>query len=142
MIEAAKTEGFTAETWSTVSAFAGRVATQADVEAGKAVFALAETYDATAFEEPLPQPVIWTDDDADEEFAALIVQAEQHQTQDGEELQVLGLLLPSGRTVVAFTEDVEEVTADNPDWLSLLEADLAAPEIEDGEIDEDEEDGE
>ncbi len=136
MIETAKTEGFTAQTWAQAQTFAGRVATQADVEAGKAVFALAETHDAMAFEEPLPQPVIWTDDDADEEFAALIVQAEQHQTQDGEELQVLGLLLPSGRTVVAFTEDVEEVSADNTDWLALLEADLAAEEAdeeEDGE---------
>jgi hypothetical protein len=136
MSEAAKSEGFTAETWAKVQTFSGRVATQADVEAGKAVFALAETFDAVAFEEPLPQPVIWTDEEADEEFAALIVQAEQHHTQDGEELQVLGLLLPSGRTVVAFTEDVEEVTADNTDWLALLEADLA---VEEGD---DEEDGE
>ncbi|MGC1305456.1 MAG: hypothetical protein WA840_24050 [Caulobacteraceae bacterium] len=124
--------GFTAETWNTVTTFTGRVATQADVEAGRAVFALAETYDAQAFDEPLPQPVIWTDEEADEEFAALIIQAEQHETEEGEQLQVLGLLLPQGRTVVAFTEDVEEVDAANTDWLALLEADLAVDE-EDGE---------
>jgi hypothetical protein len=124
--------GFTAETWNTVPVFAGRVATQADVEAGRAVFALGETYDAQAFDDPLPQPVIWTDEEADEEFAALIVQAEQHETEEGEQLQVLGLLLPQGRTVVAFTEDVAEVDAANPDWLALLEADLAVDE-EDGE---------
>jgi hypothetical protein len=120
--------GFTAQTWSAVATFTGRVATQADVEAGRAVFALAETYDAQAFDEPLPQPVIWTDEEADEEFAALIIQAEQHETEEGEQLQVLGLLLPQGRTVVAFTEDVEEVDAANTDWLALLEADLSVEE--------------
>jgi hypothetical protein len=131
---APQAEGFTAQTWNKVQTFAGRVAIQADVEAGKAVFALGDTFDAIAFEEPLPQPVIWTDEEADEEFAALIVQAEQHQTEDGEELQVLGLLLPQGRTVVAFTDDVQEVNADDPDWLALLEDDLAEDELgDDGE---------
>ena len=59
------------------------------MEAGPAVFALSDTRDAIAFEEPLPQPAIWYDDDVDEEFAALIVQAEQHTAEDGQELQVL-----------------------------------------------------
>jgi hypothetical protein len=120
--------GFTAETWRAVPTFTGRVATQADVEADRAVFALGDTHNAVAFEEPLPQPVIWTDEEADEEFAALIVQAEQHETDEGEELQVLGLLLAGGRTVVAFTEDVQEVAGDDPDWLDLLAEDLAEPE--------------
>ena len=69
--------------------------------------------------------MIWYDEDADEEFAALIVQAESHRTEDGEELQVLGLLLPDGRTAIAFTDDVEEVPAEDHDWLELLAADLA-----------------
>ncbi len=117
--------GFTAETWKLVATFSGRIALQADVDAHAAVFALADTVKAVVFEEPLPQPVIWYDEDADEEFAALITQAESHETDDGEELQVLGLLLPDGRTAVAFTEDVEEVAGDNPDWIALLDADLA-----------------
>ena len=117
--------GFTAATWRTVATFSGRIALQQDVDAHAAVFALADTINAVVFEEPLPQPVIWYDEDADEEFAALIVQAESHQTEDAQELQVLGLLLPDGRTAVAFTEDVEEVAEDNLDWLALLEADLA-----------------
>ncbi len=114
-----------AETWKAVATFSGRVALQAAVDAHAAGFALADTVNAVVFEEPLPQPVIWYDEDADEEFAALIVQAESHETDDGQELQVLGLLLPDGRTAVAFTEDVEEVAGDNPDWLDLLAADLA-----------------
>ena len=117
--------GFTAETWRSAPTFSGRLAVQADVENGPAVFALAETHDAQPFEEPLPQPAIWYDDEAEEEFAVLIVQAESHQTEDGDELQVLGLLLADGRTAVAFTDDVEEVAGDDPDWLDLLEADLA-----------------
>ena len=126
----ALTPGFTAATWKTVATFSGRIALQADVDAHAAVFALADTLNAMVFEEPLPQPVIWYDEDADEEFAALIVQAETHETEDGQELQVLGLLLPDGRTAVALTEDVEEVAGDDPGWLDLLEADLASQEEE------------
>ena len=118
--------GFTRETWRATPIFTGRVAVQADVEHGPAVFALADTHDAQAFTEPLPQPAIWYDEDADEEFAVLIVQAESHHTEDGEELQVLGLMLPDGRTAIAFTEDVEEVSGEDGDWLDLLDADLEA----------------
>ena len=121
---------FTASTWTSVVTFSGRIALQADVDAHAAVFALADTVNAAVFEEPLPQPVIWYDDDADEEFAALIVQAETHETEDGQPLQVLGLLLPDGRTAVAFTEDVEEVASDNADWLGLLAADLTPQDDE------------
>lgn len=119
------TQGFTTETWRTVMTFGGRIATEADVQAGRAVFALGDTLNPLAFEEPLPQPVVWTDEETGEDFAALIVQAEQHEADGGQQLQVLGLLLARGRTVVAFTEDVQEVDADDPDWLELLEADLA-----------------
>ncbi len=122
---------FTAETWRAAATFSGRIARQADVDAHAAVFALADTVNAVVFEEPLPQPVIWYDEDADQAFAALIVQAESHETDDGQELQVLGLLLPEGRTAVAFTEDVEEVGGDNADWLDLLAADLSAQDDED-----------
>ena len=112
--------GFTASTWADVPVFAGRCAVSADVDAGTAVFALGDTCDGQAYTEPLPQPVVWYDDD--EPQAALIVQAEAHETEDGEQLGVLGLLLPDGQTKVGFTEDVEEVNGDDPDWIALIEA--------------------
>ena len=59
--------GFTAAGWRAAPTFSGRVATQADVGGGTAVFALSDTYDAQPFEEPLPQPAIWYDEEADEE---------------------------------------------------------------------------
>ena len=67
----------------------------------------------------LPQPVIWYDED--DEFGALIVQAETHDTEEGETLEVLGLLLPNGETVVAFRDDVDEVDATDPFWVALVE---------------------
>jgi hypothetical protein len=122
--------GFDRHSWRAVPAFSGRVAAAADVEQGAAVFALSDTRDPAVFEEPLPQPAIWYDEDADEDFAVLIVQAEQHTTEDGEVLQVLGLLMPDGRTAVGFTEDVEEVDGEDPDWLDLVDADLAGEDEE------------
>ena len=112
--------GFTPADWRTVKVFAGRCAEPRDVDAALAVFALGDTYNGQPFEEPLPQPVIWYE--ADEEFAALIVQAEAHETEDGERLEVLGLLLPNGQTKVAFTDDVEEVAGADPVWLALIQA--------------------
>jgi hypothetical protein len=122
--------GFDRTSWREVRAFSGRVAGQADVEQGAAVFALSDTRHPAVFEEPLPQPAIWYDEDTDKDFAVLIIQAEEHTTDDGEVLQVLGLLLPDGRTAVGFTEDVEEVDGEDPDWLDLVEADLAGQDDE------------
>jgi hypothetical protein len=118
-------DGFTAATWKAVRVFTGRLATPEDVDADRAVFALGDTMDPQVFEEPLPQPVLWYEDESDVAQAALIVQAESHETEDGERLEVLGLLLPDGRTVVAFTEDVEEVDGDDADWLDLVEVQSA-----------------
>jgi hypothetical protein len=112
--------GFSLADWDSVQVFHGRLATQADVEKGEAVFSLSDTVNGQAFEEPLPQPCVWYEDD--DEFPALIVQAEQHETEDGEMLQVLGLLMPDGETAVAFAEDVDEVSADDPFWQALVEA--------------------
>lgn len=115
------TDGFTAEDWARKPAFGGRCATPADVEAGKAVFALGDTVNGRPMAVSMPRPAIWYEEG--EQFAALIVQAEVHETEDGETLQVLGLLLPMGRTAVGFMEDIEEVEATDPVWLSLIEAD-------------------
>jgi hypothetical protein len=128
-----------------VQVFHGRLATQADVEKGQAVFSLSDTVNGQAFEEPLPQPCVWYEDD--DEFPALIIQAEQHETEDGEMLQVLGLLMPDGETAVAFAEDVDEVSADDPFWQALVEAFDPANGLDtddlngDDDEDEDEDDG-
>jgi hypothetical protein len=125
-------KGFDALSWKTTKAFNGRCAMPQDVELGGAVFALADTHHGHPIDMALPSPVIWYEDE--EEFAALAVQAESHESEDGEELEVLGLILPGGRTAVAFVEDVEFVTDQDHTWLALLEADL---EIEDEDDDDD-----
>ncbi len=114
-------KGFSAADWAKAVVFAGRCASVEDVNGGRAVFAL-------------PQPVIWYDDSEGEEvaMAALIVQAEVHETADGERLEVLGLLLPSGETRIAFVEDVEEVDAGDPVWRDLIDTDTNDPSEAEG----------
>lgn len=126
-------QGFTADDWARSTVFQGKVATPADVDAAHAVFALGDTHNGRPMAMTMPQPVIWYEDG--EQFAALIVQAEVHETEDGDVLQVLGLLLPDGRTAVGFTDDVDEVDATDPVWVSLVEAEL---EDQDGDEDWDE----
>ena len=123
--------GFTASDWRAIKVFAGRCAEPADVDAGAAVFALGDTFNPQVFEEPLPQPVIWYEEHG--QYAALIVQAEAHETEEGERLEVLGLLLPDGQAKVAFTDDVEEVDGGDPVWLALIEADGEDTDPEDEE---------
>ena len=119
--------GFTADTWRDATVFAGRVATEADVMQGAAVFALGDTHapEPLDLEDPLPQPAIWYDDDA--QLAVVIVQAESHETPEGETLEPLGLLLPDGRTAVGFLEDVDLVEASDPVWRDLVEEALFSP---------------
>jgi hypothetical protein len=132
-------DGFDARTWRTAKVFTGRVARPADVDAGLAVFALDDTDNGQAFEEPLPQPAIWYDEE--DQHAVLIVQAEVHdapsenESGDIERLEVLGLLLPDGQTRVGFTEDVEEVAADDPVWLALIELGRAGEDADEEEED-------
>jgi hypothetical protein len=111
--------GFTAADWPLAATFEGRCADPHDVDKGAAVFALSDTFNGRPMVMGLPQPVIWYEED--EEFAALVVQAEVHETQDGDTLRVLGLLLPQGRTAIGFSEDVEEVDGVDPAWLSLID---------------------
>jgi hypothetical protein len=124
--------GFTADNWQTVDTFGGKVASQDDVTAGRAVFALSDTLAGRPLDGPLPQPALWYEDDeeaegegAGEEDAAepravLIVQAEAHETDTGP-LEVLGLLLPDGSTAVGFSDDVDVVEASDPFWSGLVE---------------------
>jgi hypothetical protein len=129
----ARPTGYDAQTWKEAKAFTGRCARPEDVEAGDAVFALGDTHHGHPIDMGMPAAVIWYDEA--EEFAAVVIQAEAHESQTGEELEVLGLLMPRGRTAVAFMEDVEFVEETDHTWQALLEADL-----EEGE-DEDDDDG-
>ncbi len=115
--------GFTETTWAAVPVFNGCCATPHDVDQSAAVFALGDTLNGRAMPDvDLPQPVIWYDDD--DEFAAVAVQAEVHETEDGETMEVLGLVLPDGQTVISLLEDVDVVDATDPVWRALLAADL------------------
>ncbi len=67
---------------------------------------------------PLPQPSIWWDDDGEQ--AAVVVQAEVHVGPDGEEMQVLGLILPDGASAVALLDDVDLVDDTDPTWRQLV----------------------
>ena len=119
--------GYTADSWLHAPVFVGRPALQADVSGGAAVFALGDTHGAEAADlgDPLPQPAIWYDDDA--VLAVIVVQAERHETPEGEVLEPLGLLLPDGRTAVGFLDDVDLVDASDPVWRDLVETALFAP---------------
>lgn len=110
--------GFDADDWRRLKPFTGAVATLDDVQARRAVFALAETDDPRPIAMDLPQPVIWWDEDGEQ--AAVAVQAESHLGPDGEEMEVLGLILPDGEGAVALMEDVDLVDDSDPTWRDLV----------------------
>ena len=110
--------GFDADDWSRLKPFVGAVATLDDVQARRAVFALAETDDPRPIQMDLPQPVIWWEEDGEQ--AAVAVQAETHLGPDGEEMEVLGLILPDGEGAVALREDVDLVDDTDPTWRDLV----------------------
>jgi len=123
--------GYTAATWRQAPVFDGHCATPADVESAVAVFALSDTLNGRPLPLDKPAPVIWYAED--EEFAAVVVQAEAHETDEDGHLEFMGLLLPGGGTAVVFADDVEFVPAADPVWRSLLQADNeAAADEEDG----------
>lgn len=110
--------GFDVDDWSRLEGFAGTVATLDDVQARRAVFALADTAAPRLLEMALPQPVIWWDDDGEQ--AAVAVQAEVHHDLEGEPFEVLGLILPDGGSAVALLEDVDLVDDTDPTWRELV----------------------
>jgi hypothetical protein len=112
--------GFDVDDWRRLAPFAGAVATLADVQARRAVFALADTTDARPLDMELPQPVIWWDEDGEQ--AAVAVQAEFHATAEGEAMEVLGLVLPDGEGAVALLDDVDLVDDTDPAWRALVES--------------------
>lgn len=121
--------GFDVDDWSRLLVFRGAVATLDDVQAGRAVFALGETEDPRLIEMELPQPVIWWDDDGEQ--GAVAVQAERHAGPDGEHMDVLGLILPDGSSVVALLEDVDLVDDTDPTWRELVTSAIGDADADD-----------
>lgn len=111
--------GYDADDWSRLTAFAGRIATLDDVQAKRAVFALDDTEDPRVIDMELPQPVIWWEEGGEQ--AAVAVQAESHIGPEGDEMDVLGLILPDGSAAVALLEDCDPVDDTDPVWRKLVD---------------------
>lgn len=110
--------GYDVEDWSRLKPFTGAVATLQDVERKAAVFALSDTASPRVIDMELPQPVIWWEEDGEQ--AAVAVQAEAHDTAEGETMEVLGLILPDGSGVVALLDDVDLVDEGDLVWRRLV----------------------
>ena len=110
--------GYDVDDWARLKPFAGAVASLSDVQGRRAIFALDDTDNGRPIDMELPQPVIWWSDDG--ETAAVAVQAEAHDTDDGETMEVLGLILPDGAGAVALLEDVDLVDDTDPVWRKLV----------------------
>lgn len=110
--------GFDVDDWRRLTPFAGKLATLADVQARTAIFALADTGRPYPIEMELPQPVIWWSEDGEQ--AAVAIQAEAHETDEGETMEVLGLILPDGGGAVALLDDVDLVDDSDPVWRQLV----------------------
>lgn len=110
--------GYDVDDWTRLKPFQGVLATLGDVQARRAIFALDDTANGRPLDMDLPQPVIWWGDDGEE--AAVAVQAETHETEDGEVMEVLGLVLPDGGGAVALLEDVDLVDDSDPVWRKLV----------------------
>lgn len=126
------TGGFDIDDWGRLKAFTGKVAGLDEVQARAAIFALDDTVNARVMEMTLPQPVIWWSEDGEQ--AAVAVQAEIHETDEAETLEVLGLILPDGEGAVALLEDVDLVDDTDPTWRQLV-ADAVGDEAAEGAAD-------
>ncbi|NBW06705.1 MAG: hypothetical protein EBR82_01610 [Caulobacteraceae bacterium] len=121
--------GYDIDDWSRLVAFTGRVATLDDVQAKKAVFALDDTERPFPLDLDLPQPVIWWEEDGEQ--AAVAVQAECHTTAEGEEMEVVGLILPDGEAAIALLEDLDIVDDTDPTWRKLVSSAVDGVSTED-----------
>ena len=110
--------GFDVDDWTRLKPFVGALATLDDVQRRVAIFALGDTQNGRPIDMELPQPVIWWEDDGEQ--AAVIVQAETHIGDDGEPMEVLGLILPDGGGAVALLDDVDLVDDTDPTWRDLV----------------------
>lgn len=130
MSEEPESGGFDVDDWTRLKPFAGRLATLDDVQARTAIFSLSDTRNGRPIDMDLPQPVIWWADDGEQ--AAIVVQAEAHDTDDGETMEVLGLILPDGDGAVALLDDVDLVDDTDPAWRQLV-IDAVGDETGDGD---------
>lgn len=121
--------GYDIDDWSRLVAFTGRVATLDDVQAKRAVFALDDTERPFPLDLDLPQPVIWWEEDGEQ--AAVAVQAECHTTAEGEEMEVVGLILPDGEAAIALLEDLDIVDDTDPTWRKLVSSAVDGVSTED-----------
>jgi hypothetical protein len=112
--------GYDVDDWSRLKPFVGKVATLDDVQAKRAVFALEDTERPWPLDMDLPQPAIWWEEGGEQ--AVVVVQAECHTSAEGEEMEVLGLILPDGGAAIALVEDVDLVDDTDPTWRALVEA--------------------
>ena len=110
--------GYDIDDWSRLKAFTGRIATLDDVQAKRAVFALDDTERPWPLDMDLPQPVIWWEEDGEQ--AAVAVQAECHTGPEGDEMGVIGLILPDGGAAIALLEDIDLVDETDPTWRALV----------------------
>lgn len=118
--------GFDVDDWTRLAAFTGAVATLDDVQARRAVFALADTNDARPLPMDLPQPVIWWEEDGEQ--AAVAVQAEHHVGAEGQAMDIVGLILPDGESAVALLDDIDLVDDTDPTWRDLVDRAIEAGE--------------
>lgn len=111
--------GFDFDDWDRLKPFTGRVATLEDVQSKAAVFALGDTERPYPMDLELPQPAIWWDEDG--EKPVIIVQAEIHTNAEGDEMEVMGLILPDGDGAVALMDDVDLVDETDATWRQLVQ---------------------
>ena len=130
MSEEPESGGFDVDDWTRLKPFTGRLATLDDVQVRAAIFSLSDTHNGRPIDMDLPQPVIWWADDGEQ--AAIAVQAEAHDTEEGETMEVLGLILPDGDGAVALLDDVDLVDDTDPTWRQLV-TDAVGDETGDGD---------
>jgi hypothetical protein len=103
---------WTPETWRSVPAFSGKVATEADFLSGGAIFyQRAQRIDAIHM--PLPQPALLTTDN--QIRAVLIVQAERAERPDGP-VDLFGAFGPDGARFVFTSSECRLVKDSDPTW--------------------------
>lgn len=106
------TSMWTPETWRSVPAFSGKVATEADFLSGGAIFYQRARL-IEAMHMPLPQPALLTTEG--QVRAVLIVQAERGQRADGP-VELFGAFGPDGARFVFTSAECRLVQDSDPTW--------------------------
>jgi hypothetical protein len=101
--------------WQSVSVVRGRLATEEDVRAGRAVFFLenADLPGATPLTVPLPALALWRDDESGQERVVIAIQAEQTVKQ-----RLVGFRFLEGGNGIATLDELE--------WVDLADSRVRA----------------